>query len=78
MSLAIVGFSALLFYYDSGLAVVCLTSAPLVVYPLSRLGQRVRRTSRRSQEAMEYMSHVSAEAFEALMGERVQHGHFSQ
>jgi subfamily B ATP-binding cassette protein MsbA len=33
------------------------------VYPLVRLGQRVRRTTRRSQEALEQMSHVSAEAF---------------
>jgi subfamily B ATP-binding cassette protein MsbA len=45
------------------LAVVSLTGAPLIVYPLVRLGQRVRRTTRRSQEALEQMSHVSAEAF---------------
>ena len=51
------------FYYDARLAIVCLTGAPLVVYPLVRLGQRVRRTTRRSQEALEQMSHVSAEAF---------------
>ena len=53
----------MLFYYDARLAIVCLTGAPLVVYPLVRLGQRVRRTTRRSQEALEQMSHVSAEAF---------------
>jgi hypothetical protein len=29
------------------------TGAPLVVYPLVRLGQRVRRTTRRSQEQLE-------------------------
>ena len=62
-SLALVGFAVLLFYYDARLATVCLTGAPLVVYPLVRLGQRVRRTTRRSQEAVEQMSHVSAEAF---------------
>jgi subfamily B ATP-binding cassette protein MsbA len=62
-SLALVGFAAVLFYYDARLALVCLTGAPLVVYPLARLGQRVRRTTRRSQEALEHMSHVSAEAF---------------
>src|SRR5688572_21083207 len=62
-SLALLGFAALLFYYDARLALVCLTGAPLVVYPLVRLGQRVRRTTRRSQEALEQMSHVSAEAF---------------
>src|SRR6185503_10842237 len=41
-SLTLVGIVALLFYYDSRLAIVCLTGAPLVVYPLVRLGQRVR------------------------------------
>ena len=35
----------------------------MIVYPLVRLGQRVRRTARRSQEALEQMSHVTAEAF---------------
>src|SRR5216117_1277772 len=54
---------ALLFFYDARLTVVCLTGAPLIVYPLIRLGQRVRRTTRRSQEALEHLSHLSAEAF---------------
>jgi ATP-binding cassette, subfamily B, bacterial MsbA len=62
-SLALLGYTALLFYYDARLAIVCLTGAPLIVYPLTRLGQRVRRTTRRSQEALEQMSHLSAEAF---------------
>jgi ATP-binding cassette, subfamily B, bacterial MsbA len=52
-SLALLGFAGLLVYYDARLALVCLTGAPLVVYPLVRLGQRVRRTARRSQEALE-------------------------
>jgi subfamily B ATP-binding cassette protein MsbA len=62
-SLALIGFSAILFYYDARLALFCLVAAPLVVYPLVRLGHRVRRTSRRSQEAVERLSHISAEAF---------------
>ena len=41
----------------------CVTGAPIVVYPLVRLGQRVRRTTRRSQEELEHLSHVTAEAF---------------
>ena len=64
-SLALVGYAALLFYYDARLALVCMTGAPLVLYPLVRLGRRVRRTTRRSQEALEYMSHVSVETFAA-------------
>lgn len=62
-SLALFGYAGLLFYYDPRLALVCMTGAPLVLYPLVRLGQRLRRTTRRSQEALENMSHVSAEAF---------------
>ena len=62
-SLSLLFFAAALFYYDARLALVSLICAPLVVYPLVRLGQRVRRTTRRSQEALEQMSHVSAEAF---------------
>jgi ATP-binding cassette, subfamily B, bacterial MsbA len=59
---------AVLIYYNARLTVVCLTSAPLIVYPLVRLGQRVRRTTRRTQEAQEQMAHVSAEA---LTGHRI-------
>jgi subfamily B ATP-binding cassette protein MsbA len=67
-SLTLVGYLAVLIYYDPRLTVVCLTSAPLIVYPLVRLGQRVRRTTRRTQEAQEQMAHVSAEA---LAGHRI-------
>jgi subfamily B ATP-binding cassette protein MsbA len=67
-SLALVFFGALLFYQDARLALICLTSAPLIVYPLVRLGQSVRKTTRRSQEAIEHLSHVSAEA---LTGHRI-------
>jgi subfamily B ATP-binding cassette protein MsbA len=62
-SLALVGYAGLLFYYDPKLAIVCMTAAPLVVYPLIRLGKRVRTVTRWSQEAQEHMSHVAAEAF---------------
>src|SRR2546423_7998407 len=62
-TLALVGYGVLLFYYDARLTIVCGTGAPLIVYPLARLGQRVRRTTRRSQEALEQISHLSTEAF---------------
>ena len=62
-SLAVIGYGTLLFYIDPGLALVCLTGAPVVVYPLVRLGQRVRRTTRRSQEELEHLHHISTEAF---------------
>jgi ATP-binding cassette, subfamily B, bacterial MsbA len=62
-SLTLVGYAALLFWYDARLMLVFVTGAPLVMYPLVRLGQRLRKTTRRSQEELENLSHVSAEAF---------------
>lgn len=62
-SLAVVAFAALLLYRDPRLALVCLTGAPLVIYPLALLGRRLRRTTRRSQEQIEQLSHLAVEAF---------------
>jgi subfamily B ATP-binding cassette protein MsbA len=62
-SLAIVAYASLLFYLDWRLAIVVVTVAPLVVYPLTRLGQRVRRTTRRGQEQLEQVTHIATEAF---------------
>ncbi len=61
--LAVVAYAALLFYYDARLALVCLTGAPVIVYPLAQLGRRLRKTTRRSQEALEHLSHVAGESF---------------
>ena len=62
-SLVLLGSVVLLFYYDAKLALLCMTAAPLIVYPLVRFGKRVRTVTRWSQEAQERMSHVAAEAF---------------
>ncbi|MFN7980005.1 MAG: ABC transporter ATP-binding protein, partial [Vicinamibacterales bacterium] len=62
-SLTVVGYAGLLVYIDAGLALVCVTAAPIIVYPLARLSRRLRTVSRRSQEALERQSHVAAEAF---------------
>ena len=35
-SLALVGYGVLLFYYDARLALVCITGAPIIVYPLAQ------------------------------------------
>jgi subfamily B ATP-binding cassette protein MsbA len=61
--LTAVGWIVAMFYYDWRLALVAMTGAPLVLYPLVRLGQRVRRSTRRSQEHLEHLSHLTAEAF---------------
>lgn len=62
-SLAVLAYATLLFYLDWRLAIVVVTAAPLVVYPLTRLGQRVRRTTRRGQEQLEQVTHIATEAF---------------
>ena len=69
-SLTLIGCAGLLFYYDAKLALVCMTAAPLVVYPIVRLGKRVRTVSRWSQEAQEHMSHVAGEAFTGHQNKR--------
>jgi subfamily B ATP-binding cassette protein MsbA len=61
--LSLVGLAMFLFYKDARLALVAVTGAPLVVYPLVRFGKRIRSTTRRSQEQLEQLSHVTAEAF---------------
>ena len=61
--LSVIGLALFLFYKDARLALVAVTGAPLVVYPLVRFGKRIRSTTRRSQEQLEQLSHVTAEAF---------------
>jgi subfamily B ATP-binding cassette protein MsbA len=61
--LSVIGFAGYLFYVDARLALVAVTGAPLVVYPLVRFGKRIRSTTRKSQEELEQLSHVTAEAF---------------
>jgi len=67
-SISLVGFVGVMFWFDWHLALVTLTAAPLIVYPLIRLGQRVRSTTRRSQQELEHLTHLSAEA---LTGHRI-------
>ena len=62
-SLTAVVLAGWLLYLDARLTISCLLVAPLIVYPLVRLGWRVVRRTRRSQEALEHLSHLTAEAF---------------
>jgi subfamily B ATP-binding cassette protein MsbA len=61
--LSVIGFAGYLFWVDARLALVAITGAPLVVYPLVKFGKRIRSTTRKSQEELEHLSHVTAEAF---------------
>lgn len=62
-SITVVVLAGVLFYLNPRLALVCIICAPLVVYPLVRLGQRVRRNSRQVQEETARLQHISVEAF---------------
>jgi subfamily B ATP-binding cassette protein MsbA len=62
-SLTLVGIIGWMFWKQWELAMVCTVTAPLVVYPLSQLGRRVRGQSRRSQEEIEHLTHIATEAF---------------
>ena len=62
-SITVVVLAGLLFYLNARLALVCIICAPLVVYPLVRLGQRVRRNSGRVQAETARLQHISVEAF---------------
>jgi subfamily B ATP-binding cassette protein MsbA len=67
-SLSVVGFLIVMFSIDWRLALVFLTAAPLIVYPLVRLGQRVRRVTRSGQEQLAEVTHI---ATESLAGHRI-------
>lgn len=62
-SLTALFYVGLMFSFDARLALVSLTAFPMVMYALWRLGQRVRRTTRRSQESLEEVTHRATEAF---------------
>ena len=67
-SITVLGLVVWLCFLDVQLALVALSCAPLVVYLLVRLGQRVRRNTYSVQEELGRLSHVTAEA---LAGHRI-------
>jgi subfamily B ATP-binding cassette protein MsbA len=67
-TLAVIGFAGYLFFLNWRLALVCMTALPLIAYALVRLGQRVRKTTRRSQEQLSHLTHI---ATEGLSGHRI-------
>jgi subfamily B ATP-binding cassette protein MsbA len=67
-SFALIGYGALLFYYDFWLAVVCLVTAPLAVYPLVTLGRKLRRITDTGLERWRDISNI---LHEAISGSRI-------
>lgn len=62
-SITVFGLTVWLCFLDLRLALVAMSCAPLVVYLLVRLGQRVRRNTYRVQEELGRLSHVTSETF---------------
>lgn len=67
-SFALFGYGALLFYYDFWLAVVCLVTAPLAVYPLVTLGRKLRRIT---DTGLERWRDISNLLYETISGSRI-------
>ncbi|MGH9325053.1 MAG: ABC transporter ATP-binding protein [Vicinamibacteria bacterium] len=67
-SFALIGYGVLLFYYDFWLAVVCLTTAPLAVYPLVTLGLKLRRTTDTGLERWRDITNI---LHETISGSRI-------
>jgi subfamily B ATP-binding cassette protein MsbA len=67
-SLTVLVLAVYLVWLDANLAVICIAVVPLVVYPLVRLGHRVRSTTRRGQEHLEHLTHLASEG---LTGHRI-------
>jgi subfamily B ATP-binding cassette protein MsbA len=67
-SFALVGYGALLFFYDFWLAVVCLVTAPLAVYPLVTLGRKLRRITDTGLERWRDITNI---LHEAISGSRI-------
>jgi subfamily B ATP-binding cassette protein MsbA len=60
------GLLAVIFYLDWKLATVSLVLVPLVVFPSSKLGRYIRRSSRYSQDKMAELNHILQETFSGI------------
>jgi subfamily B ATP-binding cassette protein MsbA len=67
-SVTVVALALMLLSTDMRLALACLVAAPLVVFPIVRFGQSLRKTGRRSQQRL---AEVSTLVNEAVRGHRV-------
>ena len=67
-SLTLLGLAAYIFYLDWRLALISIFVAPLVIYPIIKLGRKLRSTSHSSQERM---ADLSTLLFETITGNRI-------
>lgn len=67
-SFTLVGLMFVIFYIDWKLSLISLMLFPLVVYPITRFSQRLRRASRRAQENISRLSQI---LFETISSSRI-------
>ncbi len=67
-SFALIGYAALLLYYDWRLALFCFVTAPLAVYPLVTLGRKLRR---RTDTGLERWRDITNILHETISGSRI-------
>ena len=65
---ALVGYGALLLYYDWRLALFCFTIAPLAIYPLVTLGKKLRR---QTDTGLERWRDITNILYETITGVRI-------
>ncbi len=65
---ALLGYGALVFYYDWKLAIFCFVIAPLAVYPLVTLGRKLRR---RTDTGLERWRDITNVLHETISGSRI-------
>jgi subfamily B ATP-binding cassette protein MsbA len=65
-ALSVIFLVGLMFYQDWLLACVSLLVAPVSIYPVARLGKRMRRVARQTQEAMGGLNTTLSEAFQGI------------
>ena len=67
-SFALLGYGALVFYYDWRLAIFCFVVAPLAIYPLVTLGRKLRR---RTDTGLERWREITNILHETISGSRI-------
>ena len=65
---ALIGYGALLLYYDWRLALFCFVIAPLAIYPLVTLGKKLRR---RTDTGLERWRDITNILYETISGARI-------
>ncbi len=65
-SLTLIALSGVVFYQNFRLACISMLVLPLTIYPIVRLGKRLRKVAHRAQENVEILTHVMQETLSGI------------